>query len=559
MADRYDEELILGYVEADLTPQQAKAFRQLMIDDPRVAALANQLIADRRALRAGPKEKAPGELLERVTPVLERGMLLDGPPEAGGGDQSESRFQFRRWLVYGGVAAVLLFSGLLILSPFFNGDFSVKTSRTDLAQSRATSSTNGKIVPGSGDLAWGPTAGMGIPESDLKRSTKTPGAKENDEVIALRRESLSSAVAVEERGNNRILGQSNAVEQLSQGRTDGDGGAGGSNALIDGVGKARDELAARDSTIPPQPIERTESGPASPVESDLPTESEKLLGSETLDDREDHKTAPAGPSSLEPNALAPRPDNESLEQSQQERPSASAPEGTNKDKTAGLSVGGVLGEGRGLPTAESQTKDHSEGKEVGNDGTKELEHWAVVDLYTQDVGRTRAWVKEWITHAGAASELNPEEAEADKSDSENTELADNEQKHSLSTGSGSTPASRGFQTIEIVVRASELADLLAELNQDPWQSARLQSASWTDLRELSRQIAGSPNEPKSVQPSDKALDEPRLGSGEEATADEQSGAEKARDKPAQSPKTTSDPPVRVILQIRAVPPRVLDE
>ena len=75
MADRYDEELFLGYIEGDLTPEQTREFEKQLVDDARLRNLVAQLVIDRHRLRNLPKEDAPPNLMDAVNQHLERTMI----------------------------------------------------------------------------------------------------------------------------------------------------------------------------------------------------------------------------------------------------------------------------------------------------------------------------------------------------------------------------------------------------------------------------------------------------------------------------------------------------
>ena len=119
MADRYDQNLILEYVEGDLPPAQRVRFEAMLADDPVLRELTHQLATDRAALRDLPDEQPPAQLLEDAMHRLERGMLLgDDPAESAftTGRTHPRRFYLGRVLAYGSMAAVLVMTGGILVA-----------------------------------------------------------------------------------------------------------------------------------------------------------------------------------------------------------------------------------------------------------------------------------------------------------------------------------------------------------------------------------------------------------------------------------------------------------
>ncbi|MHB1155294.1 MAG: anti-sigma factor family protein [Phycisphaerales bacterium] len=113
----YDENLLLGYVEGDLTDAERAKVEQWIAGDPRLEGLLRGLIADRQALRDLPHPEAPAWVLDDVDRRLERSMLL----QAGAGDHEQvivrQRHAARRWSIGLSMAAtVLLAAGVVIWS-----------------------------------------------------------------------------------------------------------------------------------------------------------------------------------------------------------------------------------------------------------------------------------------------------------------------------------------------------------------------------------------------------------------------------------------------------------
>jgi len=116
MADRYDEEMFLGYVEGDLPPAQREQFEALMEEDPRLRNLVAQIVHDRNALRAIPQLDPPASLRERPVEQLERGMLLGPVEPKRAATPHRSRMYLPRLVTYTGLAAMLLLCVGLVIS-----------------------------------------------------------------------------------------------------------------------------------------------------------------------------------------------------------------------------------------------------------------------------------------------------------------------------------------------------------------------------------------------------------------------------------------------------------
>lgn len=120
MVDRYDHELILGYVEGELSPEDQARFEAVLGGDPALRQLVCDLQADRRAVRQMADEDPPADLVEGVIQRLERQMLLSEPAGAMPTEfrrPEARRLRFRRALGYCAIAAVLLISGALVFLP----------------------------------------------------------------------------------------------------------------------------------------------------------------------------------------------------------------------------------------------------------------------------------------------------------------------------------------------------------------------------------------------------------------------------------------------------------
>lgn len=77
MLDRYDQDLLLDYLEGELDADRRAQLDVKLVEDPQLAALLDEIARDRDALRSLPQAQAPTDLVHDVTNTLERQMLLD--------------------------------------------------------------------------------------------------------------------------------------------------------------------------------------------------------------------------------------------------------------------------------------------------------------------------------------------------------------------------------------------------------------------------------------------------------------------------------------------------
>lgn len=84
MLDRYDQDLLLDYLEGELDADRRAKLDAMLADDPQLAGLLSEMAMDRAALRSLPEAQAPADLVHDVTKTLERRMLLDEPIDETG-------------------------------------------------------------------------------------------------------------------------------------------------------------------------------------------------------------------------------------------------------------------------------------------------------------------------------------------------------------------------------------------------------------------------------------------------------------------------------------------
>ncbi|MFP4145501.1 MAG: hypothetical protein ACLFV3_10195, partial [Phycisphaeraceae bacterium] len=114
MSDRYDQNLLLDYLEGELPPDRAAEVDAMLERDPRLRQLMNRLAADREALRDLPGEDPPAAMVDDAIASLERDMLLGDPDEQAlpleSRSAGSSRWRLSKALAYGSVAAAVLVS-----------------------------------------------------------------------------------------------------------------------------------------------------------------------------------------------------------------------------------------------------------------------------------------------------------------------------------------------------------------------------------------------------------------------------------------------------------------
>jgi len=108
MSQRYDQDLILAYVEDELGEAARQRFEQQLEQDPRLQTLVRQLVEDRRHLRRVAAQAAPVGLMDRAQGVLERQMLLGDAPGHPLEDAARNRHRLVRWTAISGIAALML-------------------------------------------------------------------------------------------------------------------------------------------------------------------------------------------------------------------------------------------------------------------------------------------------------------------------------------------------------------------------------------------------------------------------------------------------------------------
>ena len=120
MADRYDDTLILGYLEGDLPDADRARLEQQMSKDPALAALVERMRDDRAAMRRLPTEEPPMGLADAAMSLEERSMLLGDPDPAAPraadpAGEEVRRFRLHRTASYLAIAALVVICGGVVL------------------------------------------------------------------------------------------------------------------------------------------------------------------------------------------------------------------------------------------------------------------------------------------------------------------------------------------------------------------------------------------------------------------------------------------------------------
>lgn len=116
MTDRHDPNLILDYVEDQLSAIDRARFEESLTRDPALASLVADMQRDREALRSAPPMDPPAGLADAAMQNLERQLLLDHTAFSLPQDNpATSRWRLAPLLAYSGIAAVLLLTASLLV------------------------------------------------------------------------------------------------------------------------------------------------------------------------------------------------------------------------------------------------------------------------------------------------------------------------------------------------------------------------------------------------------------------------------------------------------------
>jgi hypothetical protein len=115
MKANYDENLLLGYVENDLSDDDRATVEQWIRQDARLASLLKAMADDRTAMRDLPEPAAPPWLMDDVDRGLERTMLIDASAIDIDTSNIEQQYNVRRIFVGLAAAASILIAGGVVI------------------------------------------------------------------------------------------------------------------------------------------------------------------------------------------------------------------------------------------------------------------------------------------------------------------------------------------------------------------------------------------------------------------------------------------------------------
>ena len=111
MLDRYDENLILSYLEGELDAHASAEFEALLAQDEPMRLLVEQLANDRVMLRSVPAHEAPASIMANVQAALERQILLDVRAQGPASSNAPVVYRFRAWHRWAGAIAAIVALG----------------------------------------------------------------------------------------------------------------------------------------------------------------------------------------------------------------------------------------------------------------------------------------------------------------------------------------------------------------------------------------------------------------------------------------------------------------
>lgn len=114
MTKPYDEQLLLDYIEGNLSPSQRADLERRLQDQPQMLSYLRDMTADREALANLPEPEAPAWIMDEVDRRLERSMLLDFNGPGVDSVVDRQRNVVRRIAMLSGLAAMFLITGLVV-------------------------------------------------------------------------------------------------------------------------------------------------------------------------------------------------------------------------------------------------------------------------------------------------------------------------------------------------------------------------------------------------------------------------------------------------------------
>jgi anti-sigma factor RsiW len=116
MVEKYDEQLLLGYIEGELTTSERAQVEELLRNDPRLGQLLRAMGVDRQSLRDLSDPVAPEWLMDEVDRQLERAMLVEFSPADGTAEVLRNHTVLRRLAMFGAVAATIAVLATVVIS-----------------------------------------------------------------------------------------------------------------------------------------------------------------------------------------------------------------------------------------------------------------------------------------------------------------------------------------------------------------------------------------------------------------------------------------------------------
>lgn len=117
MIERYDEQLLLDYVEGELDTRAAQKVEALLNEDAQLRDLLAGMKQDRDAIREVSDPRPPEWVMDEVDRHIERAMLVEQSDEEVEAGQVQQKYILRRIMFGSGVAAmVALLAGVVIWS-----------------------------------------------------------------------------------------------------------------------------------------------------------------------------------------------------------------------------------------------------------------------------------------------------------------------------------------------------------------------------------------------------------------------------------------------------------
>ncbi|WP_428389372.1 hypothetical protein [Mucisphaera sp.] len=114
-----EHELLLAYIEDELSADQRAAFETILDERPELAELTRRLKADRQQLARLTPPPPPRDLTEIAIEAVERSMLLDGPPARR--PSRVAKRSYTRPLIYASAAILCLLCGGVVWQSLTTG------------------------------------------------------------------------------------------------------------------------------------------------------------------------------------------------------------------------------------------------------------------------------------------------------------------------------------------------------------------------------------------------------------------------------------------------------